>query len=479
MPDKARKRNYFGAPDASGASAESIIRDHVARDFEDEVKFGPRDHGTQVIVGIKGSGKTQLRRFIEETDKQAHIWNIDAEHDALAIDAMPLKGRSGVMKNSLALELLRGFASRFEESDEEEGAPERTAGRLRRAANRALEILKNIPEATDVDVSLVSVDLATLLKRKASPFVRNAWKQLTVDVRAALGQERAYIMIDDAEDVFPGLESNPTFIEALARAVHDINAATGRCLHVLLFLKQGVWRKWYENRQEYDKVEYIVQEISWDHDALCALIARRSARIHQKKLGDEIDVEGLWALEFSWEGIPFEDFAREFTSLCVSGPRDMVVLANRCKKVAGERKIQIGDLSEIVKRFSQDKVQDIGADYGSVYEELPLFVQRALRGCPIEMSGAALADWLDKKALTEPRVESHFKQHLWFATAAKERLAEILYEIGVVGLKSPEGEAVFSMHRPDVSLGEILDGDLVIHPAFRSHLAAKEPKQTK
>src|SRR4029077_1520043 len=106
-------------------------------------------------------------------------------------------------------------------------------------------------------------------------FVNTATKELLEGVLSALTGKRAYIMIDDADDVFPGLEENPAFVEGLARAVNDINRLAGSRIHVLLFLKYGVWRRWFEHQQEYDKVAHLIQEISWTDKALRELIARR------------------------------------------------------------------------------------------------------------------------------------------------------------------------------------------------------------
>ena len=322
-----RKSNdyYFGLPDAGRELADDLVLTHLERGVENDIKAYDRNDGKQIIVGIKGSGKTDLRRFIESTDK-AHILNLDADNAYLNIDAEKLIGRSGRIKNVLALELVRAFAEHMEESAENRSP---STNKLKKASEKALKILKNIPNAVEVNTGYGKVNLAELLRASSGAIVQSAWKNIVVEVCDSLKNKRGYIMIDDAEDVFPGIENNPDFLEGLVRAIYDINRETKSRLHVLLFLKYGIWRHWFENQKEYDKVSDIVVFLSWNHKSLCEIIGRRIAvkrRISKQQILKK-STESLWRLDFYWPTkLKFDKFASFVTEYCVSGPRDIIAL---------------------------------------------------------------------------------------------------------------------------------------------------------
>jgi hypothetical protein len=239
------------------------------------------------------------------------------------------------------------------------------------------------------------------------------------------------------------------------------------------------WRKWFENQQEYDKVEHIIQELSWDHESLGQLIARRIARIHSDK-SSKLDVKALWAREFEFaDDQEFESITRSFTNLCVSGPRDMIVLANRAKAAAGAEKIRSSDLFGQLESYSESKIFEIGADFGGVYEGIARFVETVFQGCPEELTGEEAANWIEEHGMTQEKVDDHFRQFQWYSGRSKERLVALMYEVGLFGRKT-NGEVIYSIERPTTSTGEILASTLVVHPAFRPHLGiGKLPRKQR
>src|SRR5882672_3059213 len=94
--------HYFGQADARNNSSADIIADHLTRKYESILKKGTRDAGKSVIVGIKGSGKTALRRHIEQ-EKEAIVWNLDVDHGFMKLDVGDLNYKSGILKSSVAL----------------------------------------------------------------------------------------------------------------------------------------------------------------------------------------------------------------------------------------------------------------------------------------------------------------------------------------------------------------------------------------
>lgn len=464
----APTKNYFGLPDATEEAESTIIPNHVQRDFEGNIKFGDRVEGDEIVVGIKGSGKTALRRYIERSDASSLFWNLDCDHSRLDIDASSLKRSSGILRDALALYLLRGCIQFLLEEKEALGLSGRIKSLLECGNRTVVEALKNIPSAIDFKTPLGQLNIHELLKFTSARYVESAWKNLRKHMVPIVEAHRVYIMIDDVEDyVVPGIQNNPEFIEGLARAVHAINHEFGSSLHVLLFLKHGLWRKWYQAPREYDKVENVIQHVSWDHAALCEVIARRISTMHHKKL----DIQKLWTLEFHWgPESTFEGFTQEITKYCVSGPRDIIVLANKAKSRAGGDKITANHIKGVLREYSEMKVYELAADFGDVYPDVQIFVEKVFQGVPEEMHGDRYADWIEHKALVTKKVNPNFTNLPWYSVSSKERLTKVMYDIGLLGKVMEGGQAVYTMQKPVETPTDLMDGVLTVHPAFRPHL---------
>ena len=142
----ARKRavTYFGHPDASSVEISLLTRDHVEREIEEAMKCGDRESGLQVVVGTKGSGKTELRRRIGASH-EGLVLMLDADHAYLSIDASANHESSGRLKTAVSLILLREFAERVSR-DGASGA----ATALRKALTASTKVLENVPNAVSV-----------------------------------------------------------------------------------------------------------------------------------------------------------------------------------------------------------------------------------------------------------------------------------------------------------------------------------------
>lgn len=463
------KENYFGIPDASSPEEQaSILKNYTTRDYDSKLKSFNNKAGKQTIVGIKGSGKTCIRTYIEEKDKKQLFFNLNADKAYLTIDAADFKERSGRLKNVIALEILRCFTSILAKKTTNKTLTSKLKSSLSSALSATTSVLSNIPDAIDVKTPIGTVKLKELFKANSKPIVQNALDELLANILDALGNKKAYIIIDDAEDVFNNLEQNADFIEGLVRAVNDINNVAKNKLHVLLFLKYGIYRYWFENQKEYDKVRHIIQIISWDHEKLCELIALRIANIRKQDYNN--NSEELWSMEFKWDKSKgFDNFSNDITKMCVCGPRDIILICNLAKEKAGENKISMSHIDSVLKEYSESQVNEIGANFDDVYPDIKEFVERVFPKVPKELSGKDLAKWIDEKALTNKRVDKQFDKFSWYSDSGKERIVNLMYKIGFIGIHK-DSEIVYSIKNPNVNTEELLNSKLVIHPAFRPHL---------
>ena len=105
-----RGLTYFGEPDASIVGLIALGKQHIKRGIEGQMKYGSKEEGLQAIVGVKGSGKTDLRKHIEGSGS-AYVVNLNAEKFTLTLDAS-VKDTSGRIKTVVSMILLRGFAQK-------------------------------------------------------------------------------------------------------------------------------------------------------------------------------------------------------------------------------------------------------------------------------------------------------------------------------------------------------------------------------
>lgn len=462
----ARSATYFGRPDASAATPEELTARHVFRDIEDRLKWNTRTSGIQVVVGIKGSGKTELRRYLESRTN-AYIFNLDADHAFFSQDVSTINDTSGRTKNAIAAILLREFANRVAKKH----SP-KVSNALKNAYETSTSMFKNIPKAIDVGIpGVVQLRLGELIKPGVSGVLQDTTNKLVTDVIGALhvaGQPGS-ILIDDVEDVFNGIEKNPLFLEGIVRAVEEINRRGSNSIHVLMFVKHGHWRAWFDAPKEYDRVSDVIGFLTWDHEALVELIAKRIAYRHNIDIQNQsLDVEAMWAKEFSWTG-ELDDFTRYCTQYCVSGPRDMVVLCNLAGVRAGNDPISRSHIEAILGAYSKGKIGSLIADFGDTYPEVNKFVEQVFQGASARMTGRQLAELIYNRVLITPRVHNEFKDKHWYRYATEQALATTMYQVGVVGLESADG-IIYAIEQPDLSDSDLLDGVVCVHPAFRPGL---------
>jgi len=235
-------------------------------------------------------------------------------------------------------------------------------------------------------------------------------------------------------------------------------------LHVLLFLKHGLWRYIYEKPQEYNKFHSVIQHLSWNDEQLIEIISGRIAWRHGRAY-EELDAKTLWAMEFQFDD--FSSFTRQFTEVCLSGPRDMIDLCNHCAELAGDKPITLKERETVLPEYSQRKLYGIRADFGNIYSNVENFIPRVLRGADIEMNFETMAQIVERKSLLDDSVKRTYDQYPWFRLSDRERLAKLIYEVGVVGVVDL-GQVVYATEDP---FRQIYEEDLlIIHPAFRSAL---------
>ena len=86
------------------------------------------------------------------------------------------------------------------------------------------------------------------------------------------------------------------------------------------------------------------------------------------------------------------------------------------------------------------------------------------------MAGREVAEWIERKAMNNERVDPEFNKLSWYSASSKERLTALMYEVGLLGKQVSPGESVYAIEAPTETISQLLDSVLTVHPAFRPHL---------
>ena len=136
-------------------------------------------------------------------------------------------------------------------------------------------------------------------------------------------------------------------------------------------------------------------------------------------------------------------------------------------------------VKEIIGDFSEAKFNGLNSDYGDLYPGITSFVERVFRESKATMSGAELGQQIEANAQADPAAEKDsFYTEKWFTDRSRQRLAMLMYEIGVVGF-GVEPDITYAIKSPTISQADLMSKmHLVIHPAFRPYLGfpAKGPR---
>jgi hypothetical protein len=413
-----------------------------------------------------GSGKTHLRKKIEGEKKENDIiFNLDTDNAQFNLDAQTIKDHSGRLKNYISLEILRNLLKHI---DSLNTTDKTLKEKLNNVFQAGVGLLSKIPEAVDLKVPYATIDLKKIFESDNGSLVQSAWQKIIDDLFNELSDQKIYILIDDAEDVFKNLEKSPDFIEALSRSIKDINNHGKEKIHALLFLKKGIWRIWYENPREYDKVKTVIEFIQWSKNDVLDILTKRIAEIHNIKFIPS-DREKIWSKEFDFKKQSFKEISDFMYSLIINGPRDIIEIANEAKFNSEKTKISLEEIKKIESQYSQDKLYGLNADFGDIYPSIHNFIEIVFNGEQYEMSGKEFQDAIELKGLADKKVQRQFKDIAWFEELGKKQVAVMLYKIGFIRVKV-KGQYYHSIEKADLKPSDISGNTIQIHPAFRSHL---------
>jgi hypothetical protein len=300
------------------------------------------------------------------------------------------------------------------------------------------------------------------------------WVDFKKLLKSTLGKRSCLVILDDIDDYFVGIEREERFIEALCRAVIDINTEMAPSVFFILLMKQGIWRRMFANPGEYDKIKSEIEFRRWDLEQCAAVLAGRIAERQGMKFNNIKtfeDVMPYFKREFGGTDDAIKDTYKLIFSYSANGPRDVIDLCNSVWKKFPTEKISAEMVSICLPSYSEEKLNGLHADYGHLYPGVQVFLQKVFKGAPSNMKGDQLATRILQNAMLDSKASKEsFAGQGWFRDTTEHAMVKVLFDIGVIGVVKGKTTAVFSNEDGSFSQNQLLGANLRVHPAFRPAL---------
>lgn len=302
-------------------------------------------------------------------------------------------------------------------------------------------------------------------------------------------QKPCYVLIDDLDRFVVDDPLVHDLIRGLILEIYDWKKIKN--LKVIYALRNNILNKieseFRTRSYQKEKLEDQRYYLDWTRQELVELIDRRLWKISQDLNFINIPTLREMLPKRSSRYPSGLDYILERT---LNRPRDIIDYINRAGALCiGKERISIQVLQEVEDSYSQGRLAALCDEWRANYPELDL-ITKILRGFPPRFSISLWSENDLMDILTDRRI----KKGGWLETQGKEfqkdyasnpghafntcirRLVKLLFEIGIVGVKTSEGVTIRYCHTGDPLLSDVeLDGDpqVVIHPMFHRVLGIK------
>lgn len=338
--------------------------------------------------------------------------------------------------------------------------------------NNSPEVLtreRNMIVDFDFDVRLLTFaeeSLEALSKNQDKEWLRTVsrWKEIahTMDSIIESAANRTIVIIDRIDESWDGSDKAVVLLMALMHACIELNASTD-CLKPLLFLRENVFERVRLMDREFARLETFVTSLEWTRELLVELIERRL----NLPLIAKFSLHGeTWQAFFeSTEGQDSQDVVFNY---CHYRPRDVLIFCSFAVEAAQSRlreRVQLEDLLQARKRFSDSRLKDLGDEYADNFPQLQLVLAR-FYGLGTRYTVKGIDDFI-KKLLVDEEIKKHCAKWI-FKYTQPDLFIQMLFDIGFIGLEGSGGIAHFrssgsqSTTPPPINLLTVAS----IHPTY-------------
>jgi hypothetical protein len=416
------------------------------------------------FVGRRGTGKTAITFFLRERLQNRTLLLLPQIFSSLAeyfdvssfsdLKQRHFKTLVVSFKRALQAEVIRDWLARG----------------IFSFNNAPPEILRErtLIEDVDFDASLVQLvaKLFDLIKTKDErQWLREVNR--TKEISAAMDALRESakwdrtIVIDRIDEAWDGSDGSVVLLAALMHACVELTAASD-CMRPKLFLRENMFERVRNIDTEFARLETSVISLEWSHELLLEMIERRLNVV----LTAKFSLRGpTWDAFFATvSGESSQHFVFDY---CHSRPRDVLTYCSLAVEAAQSKRhhhVEIEDLLAARRRFSENRLKDLGDEYSENYPQLQLILNRFF-GLGKEYTINGIAAFI-KKLLVDEEVKASCRPWL-FKYTTPDRFIHLMYDIGFFGLKDGESVAYRSSGPQTAAPPSLKTSSIiVIHPSY-------------
>ena len=305
---------------------------------------------------------------------------------------------------------------------------------------------------------------------------------LLSDINEVCGQRKAVVLVDELDKGWDASEDAIAFVAGLFQAAVSINERTPS-IRVLISLRKELYDSIPALYEDAQKVQDIIEEITWDEESLFELMALRvrHALDGGKSLSSNVAWNKLFAETLEYRQNKSFNYLVDRT---LYRPREIIQLCSEAVNQAiahgDSPPLNYGALSRAELVYSEARLKDISAEYRFQFPAL-LSVLETFRGRFYNLSRDELELHCLSISTGEHKVDE--AAFAWAEGMEPDAMIRLLWRIGFIrgravgGLKARRRSGSEYLGSHQISNLNLLGiSGFHVHPMFRAFLALKEKK---
>ncbi|MFF1818295.1 P-loop ATPase, Sll1717 family [Kribbella sp. NPDC058245] len=412
------------------------------------------------FIGRRGTGKTAITKYLVKSPAKTALINpelFSLFEVRLGLDSLddakqrPFRSLVSAFRRALQIEILRDWR------------------RHQRLYNRMLPdlIVDELDLYGGVDFDSRCLQLIALLARPLQERDDPTW--LTeIKVAKKLGQEMTAsyegrpgeytLLIDSIDDSWDGSSQAVFYLAALMHACLEMTASVPWA-RALVFVRENIFERVREIDTEFARLETCVVGLDWTKEQLVEMIERRlnvpfNTRLPLKETFGRFFENSEKAQELIF-------------GYCQNRPRDVLTYCDLAVSTAQSHNhelVQLQDILDARRRFSDSRLKDLGDEYSENYPMLQVVLSRFYGlGRRWTLSGVAA---FISKLLADNEVKELCSDWI-FDHTSPELFVRLFYNIGFFGFTRHRGVSFRSLGPRDTSPPAVTaKTDIVIHESY-------------
>lgn len=416
--------------------------------------------GKVFFVGRRGTGKTAIRKYCSQNSESARvivpeIFSPSSTLHEVAlfenVKQRPFRSLVSAFRRALQIELLNIWS---DEHPARHDLPRVVEAELETHGStdfdlRCLHFISSIGRAlVDGD------DERWLRENKAHRELADAMKTM------GAGGGVYTLLIDSIDDYWEGTDEGLVYLTAFMHACLETTTQIP-WVRTILFLRENIFERVRARDMESSRFETAVVGMEWTERQLLELVERRLNR----------PLTAKYALDGSTWRMFFEnpdDAWRNVMEYCQKRPRDVLIYASNAiesAQNASHDRVQIEDVQQARRRFSDNRFKDLGDEYSENFPQISVVLSR-FYGLGRAFTFGGIESFI-RKLHNDQEVVRLCGSWL-FENSSPELFIRLLYDIGFVGLRVEGKPPKFRALGPqDTSPPPVTDTtDVVIHKCY-------------